>query len=559
MRNLTLPILLAVAATCSFAIAAPPPPITHVIMIMQENRSFDNYFGTFPGADGIPANVCLPYNLTNPQAGCIAPYHDPREGQVAGLHTASVQALVIDDGLNTFKMDGFAYAVLKNLCRLKKGPCPPAQPASPFDVDVMGYHNADELPNYWAYAQNFVLQDRMFPSARGWSPTSHDYLVSEWSAKCSNQNDAKTCVTDVSQAFPKPSTVYPWVSLFQLLDVHNVTWKYYLGEGTEPDCEDGEMTCAPEPQKSKVPSFWNPSPYFAWVRNQGGNYLALHNPPLETFLADIKAGTLPQVSWIVPASGYSEHPPSSMSQGQDYVTSLVNAVMQSPYWQNTAIFISWDEFGGFYDHVPPPDVDFNKGNPSVNGYGVRVPGLMISAYAKQGLIDHSVLSFDQYATFIEDLFAGSARLDPAALGNPDARPTIRDSLTSVTLPDGTTAPIGNLMDEFDFTQAPRPTLILSSYIPFGLQVTCGKVTGNTASCPNQQLQITWKSLSGAQVPIAFQYHVTRDSAELSQCTGTGVSCNDTPGPGVHLYRVYSVIPAGATSPISPAAYVTVAN
>jgi len=125
------------------------------------------------------------------------------------------------------------------------------------------------------------------------------------------------------------------------------------------------------------------------------------------------------------------------------VTSLVNAVMRSPDWSSTAIFVSWDDWGGFYDHVVPPTVD-------QNGYGIRVPGLVISPYAKKGLVDHQTLSFDAYAKFIEDDFLRSQRLDPATDGRPDPRPTVREDVPI----------LGDLTSDFDFAQAPRPPIVL---------------------------------------------------------------------------------------------------
>jgi phospholipase C len=125
------------------------------------------------------------------------------------------------------------------------------------------------------------------------------------------------------------------------------------------------------------------------------------------------------------------------------VTRLVNAAMRSKDWSSTAIFLAWDDWGGFYDHVRPPVVD-------QNGYGLRVPAIVISPYARAGYIDHQVLSFDAYVKFIEDDFLGGQRLDPTTDGRPDPRPDVREN-----------APIlGDLTRDFDFTQTPRRPLIL---------------------------------------------------------------------------------------------------
>jgi phospholipase C len=125
------------------------------------------------------------------------------------------------------------------------------------------------------------------------------------------------------------------------------------------------------------------------------------------------------------------------------VTKLVNAVMRGPDWQSTAIFLTWDDWGGFYDHVVPPRVDRN-------GFGLRVPGITISAWARAGTIDHQTLSFDAYLKLIEDRFLGGQRLDPSTDGRPDSRPTVREELDV----------LGDLSLEFDFTQAPLDPLIL---------------------------------------------------------------------------------------------------
>jgi len=183
------------------------------------------------------------------------------------------------------------------------------------------------------------------------------------------------------------------------------------------------------------PGIWNPLPYFDTVRqdNQEANIQSVAN-----FYGQTKAGTLPSVSWVVPSGAVSEHPPGATSAGQAYVTSLVNAVMTGPDWASTAIFVAWDNWGGFYDHVAPPSVD-------ANGYGLRVPALVISPYAKQGYIDHQILSFDGYAKFIEDRLLGSQRLDPKTDGRPDPRPDIRENAKQ----------LGDITAAFEFNQAPR--------------------------------------------------------------------------------------------------------
>jgi phospholipase C len=153
---------------------------------------------------------------------------------------------------------------------------------------------------------------------------------------------------------------------------------------------------------------------------------------------------------VIPDLTVSEHPKASIADGQAYVTGLINAVMQGPAWKSTAIFLAWDDWGGFYDHVPPPRVD-------ENGYGLRVPGLVISPYARRGYVDHQTLSFDAYLKFIEDRFLGGQRLDPANDGRPDPRPTVREDA----------ALLGDVTLDFDFNQPPRPPEVLSEHPPPG--------------------------------------------------------------------------------------------
>jgi phospholipase C len=141
-----------------------------------------------------------------------------------------------------------------------------------------------------------------------------------------------------------------------------------------------------------------------------------------------------------------------VSRGQAYVTGVINAIMRSPDWKSTAIFLSWDDWGGFYDHVVPPRVD-------QNGYGLRVPGIVISPYARRGYIDHQTLSHDAYVKFIEDDFLGGERIDPRTDGRPDQRPTVRETVSI----------LGDLRRDFDFTQMPRPPEILPGGIEWNGQ------------------------------------------------------------------------------------------
>ena len=314
----------------------------------------------------------------------------------------------------------------------------------------MGYHDQSDIPNYWQYAQNFVLQDHLFEPNASWSLPEHLFLVSGWSAKCSTPGDAMSCVN----ALDGPSKInvtgndYAWTDLTYLLHKNNVSWAYYLSEGLEPDCEDDSMACALKAQHVKVPGIWNPLPAFDTVKqdNELGNIQKLDN-----YIEAARNGTLPDVSWIVPENQLSEHPPAKVSVGQAYVTMLINEAMQGPEWTSTAIFVSWDDWGGFYDHVTPPNVDNN-------GYGLRVPGLVISPYAKKGFIDKQVLSHDAYLKFIEDDFLSGQRIDPKTDGRPDPRPTVREAASQ----------LGDLVNDFDFTQSPRPALILPVNVKFPL-------------------------------------------------------------------------------------------
>jgi phospholipase C len=422
--------------------------IQHVIIIMQENRSFDSYFGTFPGANGIPmANghptVCAPDPV---RKRCIAPYHSSIDANHGGPHGEGAALTDINGGA----MNGFVEEAQKpgiTPCKIANDPvC-----NIPGETDVMGYHDGGEIPNYWAYAKSFVLQDRMFEPNRSWSLPQHLFMVSGWSALCKITDDPMSCSNALESPAPPPdysktntNPDYAWTDVTYLLHKHGVSWGYYVFGGSEPDCEDDEsVACASVPQNAKTPGIWNPLPFFDTVREDGqlGDVQSLTN-----FYAGAKAGTLPAVSWIDPNQKVSEHPPASVQAGQTYVTGLINAVMRSPDWPSTAIFLSWDDWGGFYDHVAPPQID-------QNGYGLRVPGIVISPYARPGFIDHQTLSHDAYLKFIEDDFLGGERINPATDGRPDRRPDVREANPA----------LGDLTSDFDFSAPATPPFLLPAH------------------------------------------------------------------------------------------------
>jgi len=450
---------------CTSVVRGPEPvtgtgvhKIKHVIVIMQENRSFDSYFGTYPGADGLPFKngqftTCMP----DPRvpSGCQRPYYNPSDVNAGGPHGADPARADIDHG----KLDGF---ITEDLTAPSKG-CGLNNPicgGGPGGlIDVMGYHDARQIPNYWTYAKNFVLQDHMFEPNLGWSLPAHLFTVSGWSAHCRSGLDPMSCSTSLanpdsySDLYHPNQPPYAWTDLTYLLYRHHVSWAYYLDQGYQPDCDDGAATCAPETQTVGVPEIWNPLPDFEDVHQ---DHQLANIRPARNFFTAAGDGTLPSVSWLIPNQVDSEHPPAKISDGQAWVTRAVDAVMRGPQWDTSAIFVVWDDWGGFYDHVVPPSVD-------ANGYGLRVPSLVISPFARRGFIDHQTLSFDAYLKFIEDDFLRGARLDPGTDGRPDSRPTVRENVPI----------LGDLTKDFDFAQRPRPPLILPERPPPGPASTPG--------------------------------------------------------------------------------------
>jgi phospholipase C len=426
--------------------------LEHLIFVVQENRSFDHYFGTFPGADGVvkpngkPKDLCIPDPVLD---RCSSPYHDRSLIDLGGPHSKPDSDLSVNGG----RMDGFITAVVDS-----PNPCagdrsapdcedltgPRAEP------DVMGYHTSDEIPNYWAYAENFVLQDRMFAPADSWTLPAHLFLYSGWAATCSDPRDPMSCSSDVvlgstldrlRHGVSRPT--YAWTDITHLLEEAGVSWASYVGEEI---CEDPPCggRSGPPPAQNVLPGFTTV------IENRQLDNVQDHAAYYEA----AAQGELPSVSWVTPGrGGISEHPGSGepVSRGMEHVTNVINAGMEGPDWGSTAIFLTWDDWGGFYDHVEPPRVD-------ENGYGIRVPGITISPWARRGMVDHQVLTFDAYLKFIEDRFLDGERLDPETLSRPDSRPTVREDVGI----------LGDLREEFDFSQDPLPALVLDP-TPKGLK------------------------------------------------------------------------------------------
>lgn len=347
-------------------VAAPgvaTTPITHVVVIMMENHTFDNLFGTFPGVNGATLR------------------HAPDPIERDYDHTGPATLAAIDGG----RMDEF-----------------PARSA-------IGYSQADE-PTYWAYAKTFGLSDNFYSSVASSSTPNHLAMLAGQTGGNNDTIDSDACASTPNTllyARSKQSVnswAYPCYSIGSLpatLSTAGVSWRYY-----------------------SAAQVWDTPSY---IKGLAGSANDIHNP--DQFITDVKAGRMPSVSWVTPSGGESDHPPAPLEAAENFVARMVNAVMQSPYWSSTAIFVSWDDWGGFSDHVPPPVLDGV-------GLGPRVPLIVISPYARPGYISHQEAEFASLMKFIETDFG------VASLGQRDA-----SSATS------------NLLDFFNFSQTPRPALI----------------------------------------------------------------------------------------------------
>lgn len=376
-----------VAALAPAAVAAgprPTTPIEHFVVLMQENHSFDNYFGTFPGANGIPKGTCMPVSRSRPGAPCVRPF--PLRGRAVPdlLHDARTHRVQRAGG----RMDGFVRGASMNRQAVEKS--------------VMGYYDGRDLPFYWNVAEEYVLFDRFFAATRGGSVSNH----LSWVAGTPGGHGDRI-PTEGYRGLP---------TIFDRLEKRGISWKFYV-QDYDPRLNFGAEGRADQSAQSVRVPLLNYPRYVASER------LFSHIVDLEEYYRDLEYGTLPQVAYIAPAGG-SEHPPTAPRTGETLVRSLLTALARSDAWKSSAFMWTYDEWGGWFDHVRPPA-----------GYGFRVPALLVSPYARQGFVDDTTLDTTSIPRFIERNWG------LAPLSKRDAR-------------------AGGLEGAFDFSGAPREAAII---------------------------------------------------------------------------------------------------
>jgi phospholipase C len=370
--------------------------------VIKENRSFDNMFGRFPGTNGATSG------LDGDERRPLTQSPDQLAHDIEHCYECALESY--NDGeMNGFNRDGWSdlYAY----------------------TQFMG---SQDLPNYWRWAQRFVLSDNFFASAQGPSFPNHLFTIAAQSGGthtnpdqdqgalterfrstgytkswgCDSVEGSFVEVTDSEGQVSKVPPCFDFLTEGDLLSDKGIPWSYYSATNRQ----NGYL--------------W--SAYDAIQRYRTNEEVwQRHIFPVDELPADIRAGRLPPVTWVTPRFEVSEHPEYSFCRGENWTTQIVNAVMRSPMWESTAIFITWDDWGGFYDHVPPPQIDDF-------GFGFRVPMLTISPYARDGFIDHNVGEFSNVLRFIEDNWGLGRRL------------THRDRAAT------------NLSYNFDFAGSPRP-------------------------------------------------------------------------------------------------------
>jgi len=377
---------------------------------MQENRTFDNYFWTYPGQVGYQPSLCMPLDPLQPSEGCLKPKPATSTKLKGDLpHDWASSLVSYDNG----SMNGFLEATKQN-------------------PDVMKYYGNKTLPYLWDYAEHYVLADQFFSSVKSYSQPNHWYMIAGTSPQVSpsqgKAEEEKSCYDATTKQLTMSTCAYineaqEIPTMADELTANGISWKYYdqpiPRDATLAKAIKGCAGCNPwnywNPLDAKNSSYTNPA--------YSDNIVAR-----KQLFSDLSHGTLPQVSWVIPSAQISDHPPANVKLGMWWIADIVDSVMKSKYWDSTAIFVLWDDYGGFFDTVAPPSVD---------GYGLsfRVPALIISPYAKSGYLDHTVYSFESTLKFIEWRFG----------------------LPSLTARDATA---NNPLNAFDFGQQPNAPLVI---------------------------------------------------------------------------------------------------
>jgi phospholipase C len=380
-------------------------PIKHVVFVIKENRTFDNLFGRFPGTNGATTGMDL--GRERPLTRAL----DRLPMDIRHCYRCAIQAW------NEGKMDGFATV------------------SDAADRWAYTQYLPEDIPNLWRWAEGFVLGDNFFASAHGPSFPNHLYTIAAQSGGarenpiqdqqllrerhratglfkawgCDSIETAYVPVEDREGNVKNVPPCFDFLTEGDLLTEAGIPWAYY----SATNMQNGYLWSAYDAIRHirEDPEIWR--------RHMFG---------VDGFVRDALDGRLPPVTWVTPRFELSDHPEYSMCHGENWTTQIVNAVMEGPHWKDTAIFLTWDDYGGFYDHVPPPQVDGF-------GFGIRVPLLIISPYAKQGYVTHELGEFSSVLRFVEDNWM----------------------LTQLTHRDRDATP---LLSSFDFTQEPRAPLPL---------------------------------------------------------------------------------------------------
>ncbi len=366
-------------------------PIKHFIVVMQQNHTFDNYFGTYPGANGIPDGVCQPTSVSNPgSAPCVAPYEITDQSITDLSHSDSTFAGQFQNG----QMNGFV-ATLNGLNQ---------------DGSLsMGHFDDTTIPFYWNLADQYVLFDNYFSSAHTGSVTNRMFWVSGRPGDETNRIP-QGGFGDIPTIFDK-------------LQERGISWKFYIKD------YDPNLNYRSLEELNYLPPQVQWVPLLSFDRFLDDPELSRHIVDLDEYYTDLENNTLPAVSYVL-LLGATEHPISDLSLGQQATRTMLNTLMQSDSWESSAFFLTYDDWGGWYDHVPPPQVD-------ERGLGFRVPSLLVSPYARMGHIDHTQLDHTSLLKFIEENWNISPLAERDAKAN-------------------------NFTSAFDFSMAPRPPIFVSA-------------------------------------------------------------------------------------------------